>query len=411
MAIVKDADASFVLTTSTVLALAVPLIESAPELEGIEWIAGDGLSCAADDTWTPLDASGDTLAYLQYTSGSTAAPKGVMISHANVLANVTMLETVCDPVPGETYVTWLPHFHDMGLMSLIGPIYGRFTCYVISPLDFLRRPFYWLQAITRYKAGYSAGPNFAYDLCTRKVTEEERARLDLTSWKLVFNGAEPVRWSALEAFVKRFGPCGFRAEAMCPSYGLAEAVLYVCMSPKTAPPVCLRVKRDALEGHRVVVAEDGDENARELVGCGAPCTGTQVRIVHPERFTLCPKGEIGEIWVSGPGVTRGYWRNPEATEAAFNGRLADSGDGPFLRTGDLGFVRDGNLFVTGRAKDLIIVRGANHYPEDIEGAVSKSHQALRPGCAAAFSVEADGEERLVVVQEVRDEFQIGRAHV
>ncbi len=403
MAIVRNADTRLALTSSALMAFGGAMIESQPELQAMRWTVTDTLDDAEGNGWAPRDADLDSLAYLQYTSGSTSIPKGVVITHGNVLGNLGALEVACQPTPNECLVTWLPQFHDMGLISQFACIYADFTCVVMSPLDFLRRPVRWLQAITNFRGVYSASPNFAFDLCVRRVTEAERAQLDLSSWNVAINGSEPVRWDVLQRFAQTFGPCGFRMETMSPAFGLAEAVLFVCMVSKGVAPRCLRVKRDALERHRIVEASAGDPGGRDLVGCGTPCPGTDVRIVNPETTALCGDGEVGEIWVHGPEVAQGYWNNPEATEATFGGRMAGSDEGPFLRTGDLGFVRGGDLYITGRIKDMIIVRGANHYPEDIEITVSNCHAALRPGCACAFSVDADGEEALVVVQEVRDE--------
>jgi acyl-CoA synthetase (AMP-forming)/AMP-acid ligase II len=258
----------------------------------------------------------------------------------------------------------------------------------------------WLQAVSRFKATSSGAPNFAYDLCVRKISREQRATLDLGSWEVAYNGSEPIRHKTLEQFAAYFEPCGFRPEAFYPCYGLAEATLIVSGGLKAARPIVHNFQASALEQNKVVTDFGKNENVRTLVGCGQTIMGQKIAIVNPETSTRCASDEVGEIWVSGPSVAQGYLNRPEETEYAFRAYLADTGEGPFLRTGDLGFLKNDELFVTGRLKDLIIIRGANHYPQDIEMTVEKSHPALRQGCGAAFSVEIDDEERLVVVHEV-----------
>ena len=305
-----------------------------------------------------------------------------MVSHRNLLHNEEIIRSAFDQTEQSIIVGWLPLYHDMGLIgNVLQPLYVGARCILMSPMSFLQRPLQWLQAITRYHATTSGGPNFAYDLCVRKAKAEELETLDLSSWSVAFNGAEPVRQETMDRFAETFAPCGFRREAFCPCYGLAEATLLVT------------VGRDH-------VIEARDEGARPVVGCGVPTNGQKILIVDPETRLEREPGVVGEIWVSGPSVGTGYWKRPEETVNTFAGRLAGTDEGPFLRTGDLGFMKDNQLFVTGRLKDLIIIRGLNHYPHDIELTVEKCDAALRPGCGAAFSVEVAGEERLVIVQEV-----------
>jgi acyl-CoA synthetase (AMP-forming)/AMP-acid ligase II/acyl carrier protein len=296
----------------------------------------------------------------------------------------------------------------MGLIGgVLQPLYGGFPVTLMSPADFLQKPVRWLQAISRYKATTSGGPNFAYDLCVEKIKPEQLSCLDLSSWEVAFNGAEPVRSSTLERFAATFEPCGFRREAFYPCYGMAETTLIVSGGLKTRPPVVRQFDGAALEQNRVVAAEGEQENLREIVGCGQAWLDQKIAIADPEFLTPCTDEQVGEIWVSGPSVARGYWNRPEETEQTFRAYLADTGvsvagrsPGSFVRTGDLGFLQDGELFVTGRLKDLIIIRGRNHYPQDIELTVQKSHPALRPSAGAAFAVEVEGVERLVIAQEV-----------
>ena len=400
-AMVADAQATVALTTAPILSMAEFVFAQAPDLAALQWLTTDTLADGTEDGWQEPALTGDSLAFLQYTSGSTRTPRGVMLSHDNLLYNSSLIRQAMEVTPDAIVVSWLPPYHDMGLIgAILQPLYAGCTCILMSPVSFLQRPFRWLQAISRYRATISGGPNFAYDLCVRKITPEQRATLDLSCWSLAFNGAEPVRSQTLDRFAAAFEPCGFRREAFYPCYGLAEATLIVSGGLRSVPPVIHTVQGAALEQNRVVDASATDEDARALVGCGQNLPGQKIVIVDPETLVQCPPDQVGEIWVAGPSVAQGYWNRPEETEQTFRAYMADTGEGPFLRTGDLGFMRDGELFITGRIKDLIIIRGRNHYPQDIELTVEQSHPALRPGCGAAFSVDVSGEERLVVVQEV-----------
>jgi acyl-CoA synthetase (AMP-forming)/AMP-acid ligase II len=367
----------------------------------MHWLATDDAGVDAADQWREPALNRETLAFLQYTSGSTAAPKGVMVSHGNLLSNERMVQQAFGHTEQSTFAGWLPLYHDMGLIgNVLQPLYIGAACILMAPMAFLQRPVRWLQAISRYRARTSGGPNFAYDLCVRKITDEQRAALDLSSWRVAFNGAEPVRASTLEQFTATFAPCGFRPETFYPCYGLAEATLFVSGGTPAALPIFQTVQGTALEHNQALTASADHEATRRLVGCGQTWQEQQIRIVDPETQTECPGGRVGEIWVSGPNVAQGYWQHADATERTFQARLAGTQDGPFLRTGDLGFMQDGELFVTGRLKDMIIISGRNHYPQDIEQTVEHSHPAIRLGCCAAFSIDVDGEERLVVAAEV-----------
>jgi acyl-CoA synthetase (AMP-forming)/AMP-acid ligase II/acyl carrier protein len=401
--IVTDAQAKFVLTTSPILSKVEAMFEMAPFLKRMRWLDTDHISMKKSlaETWREPIVSRETIAFLQYTSGSTSKPKGVMVTHGNLLHNERMIKLACEHTEDSTFAGWLPLYHDMGLIgNVLQPLFIGARCILMSPVAFLQKPLRWLQAISRHRVATSGGPNFAYDLCVRKISPEERATLDLSSWTTAFNGAEPVRHETMERFAQTFASCGFRREAFYPCYGLAEATLIVTGGDKTALPVRCTVERGALEQNRIVESEFENNETRTLVGSGKPILDETVIIANPETLTQCRPGEIGEIWVAGANVAAGYWNSPEQTEQTFHAYLLDTEDGPFLRTGDLGFLRDGELFVTGRLKDLIIIRGRNHYPQDIELTVERSHAGLRPGCGAAFSVEAFGEERLVVVQEL-----------
>jgi acyl-CoA synthetase (AMP-forming)/AMP-acid ligase II len=404
-AIISDAQPSLVLTTSAILSNAKGLFTQAPELQKLRWLATEKVTGSLAREWRDPGVTSNTLALLQYTSGSTAEPKGVMISHGNLLHNSAYISRVFTLIPETVTVTWLPAFHDMGLTNgIIQPVYKGRPCYLMPPASFLMRPIRWLQAISRYKATISGGPNFAYELCSRRITPEQRKTLDLSSWDVAYNGAEPVRADTMKRFVATFASCGFRPSAFHPCYGLAEATLLVSGGSLRDEMFCT-IQVAAFEQNRVVEASAQHQNVRTLVGSGHALQDTKIVIAHPELLTACASDEVGEIWVSGPSVTQGYWNRPEDTERACGAYLKDTGEGPFLRTQDLGFMKDGELFVTGRLKDLIIISGRKLYPQDIELTVEQSHPALRPACCAAFSVEGVGEEQLIVAAEVEPRYQ------
>jgi acyl-CoA synthetase (AMP-forming)/AMP-acid ligase II len=328
-----------------------------------------------------------------------------MVTHANAMANAEMLGQAWGYPWGQSSVSWAPLFHDMGLIvNMLMAVYLGGESIMFSPTAFVQRPIRWLQAVSRSGAQRSGGPNFAYDLCVRKIALEECGDLDLSNWRIAYNGAEPVRHETLKRFARTFAPFGFCEDAFWPGYGLAEATALVSARVMTTPPKYLSVRSAALEAHRVEPAGPDERDARMLVGCGTTWLDCQVRVVNPETKEECPPDEVGEIWVSSPSVAQGYWNMEEATEATFTGRITGTNEGPFLRTGDLGFLHEDELFITGRIKDLIIVFGANHYPQDIELTVERSHPSLRPGRGVAFSVEGDEGEELVVVQEAAERF-------
>ncbi len=400
-AIAADAQATVALTTASILSDIERRFAHDPDLEAMHWLVTDDIPAGVETDWQKPDLTDDTLAFLQYTSGSTSMPKGVMLSHSNLMHNLALIYHGFNINAESRGIFWLPVYHDMGLIgSILEPIYVGRPSVLMSPITFLQRPVRWLQAITRYKGTISGAPNFAYELCIGKITPEQRASLDLSSWELAFCGAEPVRPKTLERFAETFAGCGFRWEAFYPCYGLAEATVFVSGGLGPGQPLVHTVQKSALTRGQVVKATAGEKDTQTLVGCGQALLNQKIVIVDPEALSRCQPNQVGEIWVSGPSIARGYWNRAEETKHAFQAYLADTGEGPFLRTGDLGFLQDGQLFVTGRLKDLIIIRGRNHYPQDIELTVEQSHPALRSACGAAFSVEVAGEERLVVVQEV-----------
>ncbi len=359
--------------------------------------AAEAPETAEEEVEEPAPSS---LAFLQYTSGSTAAPKGVEVSHANLLFMEHLLARTFGQGEASVIVGWLPPYHDMGLIgSLLQPLYLGVHCILLSPAAFLRRPRLWLEAISRYRATTSGGPNFAFDLCVEKVPEGERAGLDLASWTVAFNGAEPVSAATLDRFARAFAAQGFRRTAFQPCYGLAEATLLVAGDRDPEGPATARLDAAALEEGRVV--EAAGERARTLVGCGRVPPGVSVEVVDPETWRRAGAGRVGEVWVAGGGVASGYWRRPEESRAAFAAALAGGSGERYLRTGDLGFLRGGELYLCGRLKDLIVLRGRNLHPQEIETASAGSSPDLAPHAVAAFSIEDAAGERLVVAQEVR----------
>ncbi|MDF5730186.1 MAG: type I polyketide synthase, partial [Rhizonema sp. PD38] len=400
-AIVADAQARVILTTVALLNNIESRVAQNLELAALPCLATDNIDENQAESWQETTLYESTLAFLQYTSGSTGTPKGAMVSHGNLLHNEKIIQKGFDHSSQSSVVGWLPLFHDMGLIgNVLQPLYVGIPCILMSPEAFLQRPLRWLQAISQYKATTSGGPNFAYDLCVSKITDEQRATLDLSSWQVAFSGAETVRAETMARFAAAFADCGFRREAFYPCYGMAETTLIVSGGDASAQPVVQTFQKASLEKNRVVPVLTEDYDSQTVVGCGRALEDVEIVIADPQIMERCQPNEIGEIWVSGPSVAQGYWNRQEQTEETFRAQLQGTVAKPFLRTGDLGFLLNGELFVTGRLKDVIIIRGRNHYPQDIELTVEQSHSALRSNAGAAFSVDFAGEEKLVVVQEV-----------
>ncbi|AKQ66241.1 Non-ribosomal peptide synthetase [Myxococcus hansupus] len=402
-AIIEDAQATVVLTTSGILSLADFVFEQAPDFRALNWLATDDLPAEGAASWRDPGVGPDSLAFLQYTSGSTGTPKGVMLSHANLLHNLGLITGAFQTGPASSGVIWLPPYHDMGLIGgILQPLFTGFPVTLMSPMSFLQRPMRWLEAVSRYRATVSGGPNFAFELCARRATPEDVQALDLSSWDVAFCGAEPIRAATLDRFAEVFAPSGFRREAFYPCYGLAEGTLIVTGEQKGRVPRAHVLDAAALSRGQAVHAAAGTEGARTHIGCGTTLAEQRLLIVDPESRVPRAAGQVGEIWVSGGSVAQGYWRKPEDSEALFHAVPVGAEDGPkYLRTGDLGLLlEDGQLLVTGRRKDLIILRGRNLYPQDVESVVERAHRKVRPGCVAAFSIETPDGEALAVVAEV-----------
>ncbi|MGH9436833.1 MAG: AMP-binding protein [Terriglobia bacterium] len=390
LGIMRDAKPGVILTVSVLQTL----VEETFEFAALPSLAVDKLD--GDIAFTPYSAAPDELAFLQYTSGSTGDPRGVMVTHRNILANhANIAEAFCLREGSERGVSWLPMFHDMGLLGkVIAPLCVAGPVTFMSPLDFMRRPLSWLDVISRLGATISGAPNFAYELCARRAKSKALDSLDLSRWRVAFCGAEPIYPATLERFAKTFAPCGFDPHAFLPTYGLAEATLFISGSARGEKGQARCFDSAALAQGRAEPSASG----RALMGCGE-VVGQEVRVVGPGGFPL-PERLVGEIWVRGDNVGKGYWRRPEETRGQF-GAMLGTGEGPYLRTGDLGFLHQGELFLCGRKKDLLIIRGRNLHPQDIERSVEQAHSAVRSGRSAAFSVENGEEEKLVVVAEAR----------
>ena len=405
-AIIEDSSAKFAMTSTKQFQDLQTRFGREEELARLTWLVTDALEEDEDAEWQDPQVTADSIAFLQYTSGSTSTPKGVMVTHGNLMNNCTNIAHVFELTEPSKYVIWLPPFHDMGLIGgILSSLWQGSTTTLMAPFDFLQKPLRWMQAVSKYGGVVSGGPNFAYDLCVRKITPEQRDALDLSSWKMAFNGAEPIRSSTVQRFAEYFAPAGFSSNFMFPCYGLAEGTLMITAAYREQGAKIGAFDAKLLAQNEVREATADTVDARHLVSSGRPIPGHEVVIVSPDSLQEVPAGRVGEIWVSGPSIALGYWNRPEQTAETFHATLADREGKRFLRTGDLGFMHEGELFVTGRVKDVIIIRGRNYYPQDIEVTVEKLSEQVREGCSAAFSFEVDGEERVVVVAELDRAFR------
>jgi acyl-CoA synthetase (AMP-forming)/AMP-acid ligase II len=404
LSIAADSGATIALTNGTIFKRLPLEVFEHVRLQTLRWQVTDDVPDGLAEQWREPEAGGDSIAFLQYTSGSTAAPKGVMVTHANLIHNERMMRLGFKLTDDGTIISWLPLYHDMGIIGMaLQGVYSGVRCVMMPPASFLQRPYRWLRAITEWGGTFTGAPNFAYDLCVRKVTPAQFETLDLSTVITAYNGAEPIRTGTLRSFAERFAPCGFRHKAFFPGYGLAEGTLFVSCDMSGLDGdghKAYTFESAALEQNRAVEASGADGNVTTLVSCGRPLLGQEVFIVNPETRERLGPDEIGEIWVSGESVTLGYWEKPELTEQTFRAFVAGTGEGPFLRTGDLGFIHRGDLFIAGRLKDLLIFGGRNFYPQDIELTVESCSEFIVASACAAFSIEVEREDKLVVMAEV-----------
>ncbi|MEV4211225.1 fatty acyl-AMP ligase [Micromonospora sp. NPDC049662] len=398
--VVADCSAELVLSTASLVAIR----DAAGVMVGeVRWLATDAISGDGVDDWRPPRILGDDLAVIQYTSGSTGAPRGVVLRHRHILANLAAIQNAMGLTSDSVVVGWVPSYHDMGLIGyVLSAVHTGAWSYLIAPQDFLRRPAIWLETISRYRGTCAGGPNFGYELCTRRISPAEREDLDLSSWSVAFTGAEKVRADVLRRFATTFADQGLAPSSLYACYGLAEATLLVTGARPGDGARSVRIDRRALDASKVALLTESSADGVEVASCGRPASQHEVLIVDPAADTPLGPGQIGEVWVRGPSIAAGYWGRAEETDRVFGARLPDS-SGPFLRTGDLGFLHDGELYLTGRAKDLLIISGRNIYPTDVEEAVQGADHRMRAGCGAAFDVSDDSGDRVVIVQETAEE--------
>lgn len=403
--IIKDSSPHILLTTSFLLENIKNKLTDVLDLFDIQWLTTDSVNISEASNWILPNISNDSLALLQYTSGSTGVPKGVMISHENIIYNSSYIQEAGNITQRDISVSWLPIFHDMGLIfGVIQPLYTGFLGVIMPPESFLQKPVLWLEAITKYHGTISGGPNFGYNLCTQKVSIEEYQSLDLHGWRIAYSGSEPIRKKTLEEFSDKFKKSGFQSHYFYPCYGMAEATLMISGCSPNNEPVYFKAELEALERGSAVEVDLDNKSSKQIVGCGHARLDTDIRIVDPNNLTQCLDNQVGEVWVHSASVAQGYWNQEENTVKTFQAELVETGNKKFLRTGDLGFMSNGELFITSRLKDLIIIWGRNHYPQDIEYSVQQSHTALRLDCGAAFVIEVDDQEKLVIVQEIERTF-------
>ena len=398
--IITDCEATTILTTEKVAQTFWEKLEDELENHTLQKICTDSLNDQRVDEYRLYHPHPEHIAFLQYTSGSTSAPKGVMVSHSNLMHNLNSIREKFGHTKDSVAVIWLPPYHDMGLIGgILQPLYVGFPVILMSPFHMIQKPIRWLKAVTEYKATTSGGPDFSFDLCVRKIKEEDCKNLDLSSWNVAFSGGEMVRKETLDTFSERFTPYGFRKSAFLSAYGMAESTLIVSANELNQPPNYLNISKSELAKGNIDTQMDPID-IKPLVSSGTIVNGAEIQIVDPETLMTCEENTIGEIWLHSPSVTKGYIHNEEATSKGFEARINGQPDKHYLRSGDLGFIHKGELFITGRLKDMIIIRGENYYPQDIEWTVEKSHSLLAKGGGAVFSIEDEQEEKLVILHEL-----------
>lgn len=398
---VVDSGATIVMATEEIFNASNKNFLDVEDLKNLKWVLTDNNLFPGNSEKTFEKPGYEDIALLQYTSGSTGMPKGVMVVHSNIMRNCEFIRTSFSFSTKSTGVSWLPSFHDMGLVGqILQPVYTGFPSVLMAPVSFLQKPIRWMKAFSKYRGTMGGAPNFAFDLLADNTTEEEREGLDLSSIVTLYCGAEPIRKSTFTKFIDTYTRYGFKTEMLYPCYGMAETTLITSGPPALRGPVYLTVSGNALEKNKISLASETQADVRHLVGVGYPWLDTTVKIINPETLQVSKPDEIGEIWVNGTVVTKGYWNNKKVTDETFRAELEGDGN-QYLRTGDLGFMYEGELYITGRLKDMIILHGLNYYPQDIELIAERSHEALMPNASAAFSVLVDEVEKLVIVAEVK----------
>jgi acyl-CoA synthetase (AMP-forming)/AMP-acid ligase II/acyl carrier protein len=400
--ILEDSDASLILCSETNAKNLKRNFGDDVRMQACPVFEYTDLLVSDPQAWERPQTSPDDLAILQYTSGSTGQPRGVMVSHQNIINNFTVVHKAFHHDEKLVVVGWLPNFHDMGLFgTTLQSLFAGGMSVIIPPQVFIKNPLLWLKAITKYKAITTGSPNFALDYCCNKITDDQKNEIDLSTLLVFFCGAEPIHKSTFDRFAREFNSCGFKPEMFYPTYGLAESTLMVVGPDHRDKPLYYPANAATIENENRITPAAENQNQKDIVACGFPWQGNRILIVQPESREELEYGRIGEIWVSGPSVCQGYWNNAQATQEVFGAFVKDSDERPFLRTGDLGFVHNGQLYITGRHKDMIVIRGQNFYPQDLEKSIADSHEALAEYAGAAFSVNMAREEHLVIVQEVK----------
>lgn len=401
--ITQDCGAVLICTLSERIAPMKDICKQYQSLQHIPCLAVDVLDNYAAHGWIKPNIKGNDIAFLQYTSGTTGDPKGVIVTHGNIMANQAMITEIFQHITSSIVVGWLPMYHDMGLIgTVLNPLYVGFKSVLMEPIVFLRHPYRWLKVISEYQATTSGAPNFAYDYCVNRITAKEKSSLDLSSWVNAFSGAEKVQMHTIRNFSLFFRECGFRRDSFLPCYGLAEVTLFATGKPFGQPVTSIDIDKNKLALHKVDKPKT-DKDAIAVTSCGININ-SEVKIVDPDSKQVCLPSRVGEIWLAGPHIAKGYYGRQRITEEVFNAHIAQSNDGPYLRTGDLGFIKDGELYIAGRIKEMIIIRGKNYYPQDIELTAQTGNPALRIDAGAAFGIELGGEEKVILVQEVNKKF-------
>lgn len=400
-ALIEDCQPNIVLSAEQIGEQAKILFQESANrtLQQLPWLKCDAIENDLADLYQDYSPQADDIAFLQYTSGSTGAPKGVMVSHANLMANIRMAQRSFGLSEDARCVSWLPLFHDMGLIgSVMAPLYWGAGSVLMPPAAFLQKPLRWLQLLSEFGQYSPVGctaPNFSYQLCVDTVSDEQAEQLDLSAWVFALTGAEPIRAETLRSFSQKFAVAKFNPEAFVPAYGMAECtVLATCRQHNAV--ITRTVSSEQLAQNSIKESPDGN---LELVSSGSSCWPQELIIVDPHSLAILTEQEVGEIWLKGEHIAQGYWQQEQLSQATFKA-YTQCGEGPFLRTGDLGALVDGELFVTGRIKDLLIIRGRNHYPQDIEYTATHCYQGLQADACAAFTIEQGGQEQLVIVHEL-----------